>query len=163
MIGYFKDASSYYLHHFPQWELITAGEASDIDTTRIRRIFLEAENMDVSLGVIADLVPAAVRQYLKAWSLLQHHAALVQEHQAVEVYKASWRAAPYAPIFCTVNAVVKTAGHVLLIQRGDFPGKGLWALPGGFLEQRERLLQGAIRELLEAALWCFCNTASSGN
>ena len=35
------------------------------------------------------------------------------------------------------------------IQRGDFPGKGLWALPGGFLEQRERLFQGAMRELVE--------------
>jgi ADP-ribose pyrophosphatase YjhB (NUDIX family) len=29
------------------------------------------------------------------------------------------------------------------------PGRGLWALPGGFLEKRERLLQGALRELKE--------------
>ena len=149
LIGHQKDASSYYLNHFPHWELIAADAAFDIDATRIRRILFDAENMDVSLDVIADLVPSAIRQYLKAWSLLPHFVALVQEHRAVEAYKAAWRGAPYAPIFCTVDAVVKAAGHVLLIQRGDFPGKGLWALPGGFLEQRERLLQGALRELSE--------------
>ena len=57
-------------------------------------------------------------------------------------YKARWRTAPYAPIFCTVDALVQTGGHVLLVRRGGYPGKGLWALPGGFLEPRERLLQG---------------------
>ena len=32
---------------------------------------------------------------------------------------------------------------------GDMPGKGLWALPGGFLNQEETMLDGAIRELKE--------------
>ncbi len=44
---------------------------------------------------------------------------------------------------------MQTGGHVLLVRRGGYPGKGLWALPGGFLEPRERLLQGALRELAE--------------
>jgi bifunctional NMN adenylyltransferase/nudix hydrolase len=95
------------------------------------------------------LVPAAIRQYLKAWTILPHYAQLVEEHRKLESYKAAWKAAPYPPIFVTVDALVKTAGHVLLVQRGDFPGKGLWALPGGFLDQHERLLTGAIRELHE--------------
>lgn len=149
LIGYFKDASSYYLDHFPHWQLIAVREGANIDATRIRRVLFEADNFEVSLSVISDQVPIAIRQYLKAWSILSCYAPLAQEHKALETYKASWRAAPYAPIFCTVDAVVKTAQHVLLIQRGGFPGKGLWALPGGFLEPRERLLQGAIRELRE--------------
>ncbi|MDR2881483.1 MAG: NUDIX domain-containing protein, partial [Azoarcus sp.] len=44
---------------------------------------------------------------------------------------------------------VTVAGHVLLVRRRHPPGKNLWAIPGGFLEGRERLLQGAIRELKE--------------
>ncbi len=149
LIGYFKDASSYYLNHFPHWRLDSIDNVNDIDATRIRRILFEAENVDISLSVIEDLVPTATRQYLKAWSILPHHAQLTQEHQALEAYKASWKATPYQPIFSTVDAVVKTAGHVLLIRRGGLPGKGLWALPGGFVEPHERLLQAALRELCE--------------
>ncbi len=149
LIAYFKDASSYYLNHFPQWRQVAIANGPDIDATRIRRILFEAQDVAVSLSVIEELVPAAIRHYLQAWSLLPGYAALAEEHAAVEAYKTAWRSAPYAPIFSTVDAVVKTAGHVLLIRRNGFPGKGLWALPGGFLEQRERLLQGAIRELIE--------------
>ncbi len=149
LIGYVKDASSYYLHHFPHWQLTSVNAVHDIDATGIRDVLFEAEDIDVSLAVIADRLPPAVRQYLRAWTLLPHYDGLVQEYRSLKAYRTAWKSAPYAPIFSTVDAVVKTAGHVLLIQRGDFPGKGLWAIPGGFVEQRERLLQGAIRELLE--------------
>lgn len=149
LVGHFKDASSYYLNRFPQWQLIAADNEFDIDATGIRRILFEAENIDISLDVIADQVPLAVRQYLKAWVMLPGYSLLVKEHAQVAAYQAAWRSAPYPPIFSTVDAVVKTAGHVLLIQRGGFPGKGLWAVPGGFVDQRERLIQGAIRELIE--------------
>lgn len=149
LVGHFKDASSYYLNHFPQWQLVAADNEGEIDASSIRRILFEAEDIDVSLSVIDALVPTAVRQYLKAWTMLPHYAGLVQEHAQVAAYHAAWQAAPYAPIFSTVDAVVKAADHVLLIKRGGFPGKGLWAVPGGFVEQRERLLQSAIRELEE--------------
>ena len=35
------------------------------------------------------------------------------------------------------------------MQRAKSPGKGLWALPGGHLEEDEWLIQGALRELSE--------------
>ncbi|MBC7501161.1 MAG: adenylyltransferase/cytidyltransferase family protein, partial [Herminiimonas sp.] len=149
LVGHLKDSSSYYLKHFPQWDLIEAENVHDLDSTRIRRILFEAEDISVSLDVIAGLVPVAVRQYLKGWSMLKPFTALSWEHAKVAGYKASWCGAPFPPIFSTVDAVVKTSRHVLLIKRGDFPGKGLWALPGGFLDQRERLIQGAVRELIE--------------
>jgi ADP-ribose pyrophosphatase YjhB (NUDIX family) len=38
---------------------------------------------------------------------------------------------------------------VLLIKRGEFPFKNSWALPGGFLEEGETLLETANRELKE--------------
>lgn len=39
--------------------------------------------------------------------------------------------------------------EMLLIERGNEPFKGLWALPGGFLEENETLAEGAARELKE--------------
>ena len=149
LIGYFKDASSYYLNNFPQWQMTAVEAHSHVDATDVRRIYFEAEDIDVSLSVLDEIVPLAVRQYLKAWSMLPHYAGLVEEHRFVSKYKAAWAKAPYAPIFATVDAVVLGAEHVLLIRRGGWPGKGQWAVPGGFVEQRERLLQSAIRELVE--------------
>lgn len=149
LIAYAKDSSSYYLNHFPQWTLVPVEAAGDIDATHIRRVYFEAEEIDVALSVVAALVPNAVRQFLKTWAVLPDYAALVEEHRFILKYKAAWAKVPYAPIFSTVDAVVACAGHVLLIRRGGFPGKGQWAVPGGFVEQRERLLESAIRELAE--------------
>jgi 8-oxo-dGTP diphosphatase len=39
--------------------------------------------------------------------------------------------------------------HVLLIERGGEPYKGMWAFPGGFLKMEEDAEQGALRELKE--------------
>ncbi len=149
LVGYFKDDSSYYLQHFPQWQLILAKSAMDIDASSIRQIYFEAENMDVSLSVLTEQLALPVRQFLKAWSRLPYYAPLQKEHLQIRQYKQAWLQAPYPPVFVTVDALVVAAGHVLLVQRGGFPGNGLWALPGGFLDQRERLLQAAIRELRE--------------
>ena len=57
--------------------------------------------------------------------------------------------APYLINFVTTDAIVIQSGHILLVKRRAYPGKGLWALPGGFLNTNETILAGTLRELKE--------------
>jgi 8-oxo-dGTP diphosphatase len=57
------------------------------------------------------------------------------------------------PLAVTVDLVVFTIKHeqlcALAVRRGGAPYKGRWALPGGFVEEDEGLLDAALRELAE--------------
>jgi len=48
-----------------------------------------------------------------------------------------------------VGAVVMHAGRVLVVERGNPPAEGVWALPGGSVELGETLAEAAEREVLE--------------
>jgi bifunctional NMN adenylyltransferase/nudix hydrolase len=67
------------------------------------------------------------------------------------MYKKQFAGLAYAPIFVTSDAVVIQSGHVLMIKRRSEPGKGLWALPGGFVNaNQDRSVKSAmLRELRE--------------
>lgn len=55
----------------------------------------------------------------------------------------------YPPYFITTDAVIIQRGKILLIKRGQQPGKGLWALPGGFVGANEYLIDSCLREVKE--------------
>ena len=99
-------------------------------------------------------VPDGTKKILNSWLYDGHkrsesYTALNEEAKFIETYKRQWAKAPYPPTFVTTDAVVIQSGHILLIKRKETPGKGLWALPGGFLNQGESIIDGAIRELRE--------------
>lgn len=48
-----------------------------------------------------------------------------------------------------VGGIVWQEDKVLLVQRAQNPGKGNWAIPGGFVDQRERISEAIVRELRE--------------
>lgn len=145
LIGHVKDASSQYLNRFPDWAFIGMPQQGKIDATSLRRIWFEGEDAAVVHTLLAPLMPAPALHYLQGWTALPYFANLRTEHRTIEESKKVWGEGP----FITVDAVVKASDQILLIKRGRAPGKGLWALPGGFLDGRERVLQGAIRELRE--------------
>lgn len=74
---------------------------------------------------------------------------LLKENEEIQKYNRPYKHLPYPPIFQTVDAVVIQSGHVLLVQRGGVIGKGKLALPGGFLNADETLLDAVVRELKE--------------
>lgn len=60
--------------------------------------------------------------------------------------------AAFPPFAVTVDIVVLSARselQVLLIRRGEEPFAGQWALPGGFVRERESIADAALRELAE--------------
>lgn len=152
LIGMDKDVSSYYLKEFPQWPLVDVQHTETLSATELRRYLFEAGDIDFhgALLMLRGNVPAPVFDMLEAFrkSSPAYHQ-LVAEYRFIEQYRDAWKDAPYPPTFVTTDAVVSHSGHVLLVRRRAEPGKGLWALPGGFVGQDEGLLESCLRELRE--------------
>jgi len=140
VIGHDKDHTSYYLNYFPQWKYVEMkaypSETETIDSTKVRQLMFTGQ-ASYTEGVMPT---SQVRDFMQT----REFTDLQKEWDYIEAYKKSWEVAPYESTFVTVDAVVEQSGHV-----GGFPGKGLWAMPGGFLDPKERIKAGAIRELRE--------------
>jgi len=149
IIGHEKDESSWYLRAFPTWKFVPLDGfvehgSHPIDATKIRELYFEG-HADFLLGAI----PKTTLEFMTDFAKTADYSLLVEEYNFIKDYKERWASAPYAPTFFTTDAVVIQGGHILLIKRKNAPGKGLWALPGGFLNQTETAIQGMLRELRE--------------
>lgn len=143
IVGFDKDHSTYYLNIFPEFGRIPIENFDNLNATPMRHQYFEKEDHK------QDPLPNATQQFLAQFKFHEEFERLKDEFHFIASYKASWAASPYPPIFVTTDSVVICQEHILLIQRKFNPGKGLWALPGGFLEEKERIRDGLIRELIE--------------
>lgn len=151
LIGASRGQSSYYLSLFPQWESVSVPSVEGISASQIReRLFRSPSSTEdyLTTGAFHDLPPGVVER-VKRFCHTSAYQRLLEEQQLLDQYRQAWTHAPYPPIFVTVNAVVVQSGHVLLVRRTAAPGKGLYALPGGFINPHERLLDACLRELRE--------------
>lgn len=145
LVGHYKDDTSYYLDHFPHWHLETLPEqAEGISSTRIRNAIFEGDSDFAAKHLHPDVFHA-----LAKWSSTSEFQQLSDEYRFIKEYRKRWESAPYPPVFVTADAVVVTLGHVLLIRRKLNPGKGRWALPGGFVSNQEHIETACLRELRE--------------
>ena len=145
LIGHKKDSSSKYLDFFPQWKFIEFDNHANVHATTLRDNLFNFPSIDVG----GPLVHPKVAEYLNEWRFTPTFRELQEEWSFIKEYKRPYKDLPYPPIFVTVDAVVVQSGHILLIQRKKAPGKGCWALPGGFLQDDETLRDAVIRELVE--------------
>ena len=149
VVGFFKDRSSYYLNLFPQWNFeefyVSDKKLLNINATQIREKFF-TESVDWK-----DLLPAQAAVALDVFKQTETFPHLQKEFAYLQKYKADTRfvGVPFEPTFITTDVVVVQSGHVLVIRRGHQPGKGLLALPGGFLVSGATLEDNAIKELKE--------------
>lgn len=154
LIGCEKDHTSYYLNMFPDWGNEKVNFLNPLNATDIRlEYFLNnpysKDTTKNHLFMARKVVPSTVLNFLDDFSYSKEYNDLTSEYKFVEKYKKSWENAPYEPIFVTVDGVVIQSGHILLVRRKAMPGEGLLALPGGFVNPEEKLLDSVIRELRE--------------
>lgn len=151
LVGHDKGEDSFWLKAFPQWHYHELPNFEQLNATELRKLLFElgdGEGRGKQM-MLQAAVPEGVYEFLTEFAKTPAYAQLVREHQFIESYKKSWSTTPYPVTFVTVDAVCIQSGHVLLVKRRAEPGKGLWALPGGFIGQEERLLDACMRELRE--------------
>jgi bifunctional NMN adenylyltransferase/nudix hydrolase len=136
---------------FPQWgyenvELIEFLSAVDIRDLYFKR--------DVNYKFIKGVLPETTYDFLLDFAHTPEYEQIIREREFVANYKKQYASLPYPPIFSTADSVVICSGHVLMIKRRAEPGKGLWALPGGYVNANtdKSVEDAAIRELREETM-----------
>lgn len=149
LVGHCKDSSSYYLKVFPQWtfeEISTdRGLSKELSSTDIRKDLFTGG--DAWQKLVPKAVAKAVNEFkgTDAFETLKHEFAYVTGYRE----KTKFTGVNFPPTFVTTDAVCVARGHILLVRRGQQPGKGQIALPGGFLAPGQRLKDSCVRELRE--------------
>ena len=154
LIGHNLQHSNYYPRLFPQWEPVAVPNHNGISATAIRaKLFGGKDPTEAVAYLHGDLTRAELPEHvitsLEQFCGSDAFTAIKAEYDYIERYRRDWSATPYPPVFVTVDNVVVHGDNILLIERGDHPGKGLLAMPGGFIDQYEPLEDACIRELLE--------------
>jgi len=151
IIGHKKDDSSFYLDMFPQWGFENVELIEFLSAVNIRDLFFKR---DVNMSFIKGVVPQTTFDFLNKFKDSPEYEQIIREREFVTNYKKQYASLPYPPIFSTADAVVIQSGHILLIKRRAEPGKGLWALPGGYVNANtdKSVEDAAIRELREETL-----------
>ena len=149
LIGHTKDTSSYYLEMFPQWERIEVKNREGIDATDIRKNFFSDESKRYLRQKAQLFLPEPVRTMLFDFRKTIDFQNLCEDKAYFAQYAQAWSMAPYPPMLITADALVVQGSHILLVRRKNSPGKGLLALPGGFVNHDESIETACYRELVE--------------
>jgi len=148
IIGHKKDMSSSYLDMFPQWDLEEVELIEPLNATDIRDLYFR---QDVNMNFIKNVVTRTTFEFLDQFKNTKEYKQIIRERDFVINYKKQYAGLPYPPIFSTADCCVVQSGHILMIQRRAEPGRGLWALPGGYVNAKtdKSVEDAALRELRE--------------
>lgn len=162
-----RDVTTWYLRAFPQWkqDLVPAkqhnpGEFDDLSATSVRKFLYEGDLVveggrfvldEAAFNALTTKLPPSTIRFMETFFQVQPEvlSKLRIEHAAIKNNKAKWSGSPHPPTFMCADAVIIQSGHVLMIHRANQPGRGLWALPGGYVKVHQRVRDAAIDEALE--------------
>jgi bifunctional NMN adenylyltransferase/nudix hydrolase len=151
VIGHKKDNSSFYLDMFPQWGYENVEEIEPLSAVNIRDLYFKKNSHQ---GFIHNVVPLPVYDFLADFTATEDYRQIIREREFIAEHNKQYAGLKYPPIFSTADSVVICSGHVLMIKRRAEPGRGLWALPGGYVNANtdKSVEDAAIRELREETL-----------
>jgi bifunctional NMN adenylyltransferase/nudix hydrolase len=145
---------------FPFWETLSIPHTVELHATGLRHSMFE-EGLASMLTQHRRIIPTGTGVFLlEEFNKSTSFSTLVDEWKTVKEYKKPEEVARkaceaakvpyYERTYHTSDAVVFCSGHVLMVRRKKGPGKGLWALPGGYLNMSDTTSRdGALRELRE--------------
>jgi bifunctional NMN adenylyltransferase/nudix hydrolase len=140
LVGFKKDDSSFYLDLFKDWDFVNVPhQYGTFNATDIRNQFFQ------DTPVTSEFLAMDVRRSLREFAFTDTFKWLLDEQKYLIKYREQWGPGP----FNTADAVVVQSGRVLLVTRKNPPYKGALALPGGFINPKERIIDSAVRELRE--------------
>jgi bifunctional NMN adenylyltransferase/nudix hydrolase len=156
LIGHSKDSSSYYLKIFPQWrDHIEVENVDGINATDIRNKILDYKGTTTYLY---QVMPKEAVKYLESLVYADEYGTMRNdfdelsiEYLQIKEYreKSQMKGFNFPSVFVTTDAVLTQSGYILLIKRGGFPFKDCWALPGGYLDKGQFVIDNMIKELRE--------------
>ncbi len=160
IVGSNKDESTYYLKIFgDDIEVVDCPQYTDekghtINATMVREAIFEGKNTSLHWAFSSKSYDITMRFF----KTTANH--LFEEWAYIKRYKQAWSKSPFPPIFVTVDSVVVHRSSFLAVIRKGMPGKGLYAMPGGFIESGEFIKESALRELREETLFTVRNPNS---
>ena len=148
LVGHDKDSSSFYLKMFPEWEFVGIDKFC-LDDCTISSTDIRNSIFNGSTDWEKYCTPSIVDNINSIVTTDPLFISMRERWKYAEDYKSKTKDMDYPPIYTTVDNLVLMNNKVLLIERKSKNGKGMLALPGGFLNHNELLIDGAIRELKE--------------
>jgi bifunctional NMN adenylyltransferase/nudix hydrolase len=151
IIGHKKDDSSFYLDMFPQWGYENVELIEFLSAVDIRDLYFK---QSVNYKFIKGVLPETTYDFLLDFAHTEEYRQIIREREFIAEHNKQYAGLKYPPIFSTADSVVICSGHVLMIKRRAEPGKGLWALPGGYVNANtdKSVEDAAIRELREETM-----------
>ena len=150
LIGHDKGDNSYSLKNlFPTWGFVDTGAyqkagSKVVSATKIRELMYTGH-----LDYVESNVPFEVYRSLQDFIETDEFLNLQGEYIHILDEEKIVEHTPHGMNFITADSVVVQSGHILLVKRGAYPGKGLWALPGVHVDQNETADEASIRALVD--------------
>jgi len=101
------------------------------------------------IKLVQHALPAASMDWILDFSKSQAAIQMFAEAKYLKDYQSQFSDLQWPVIMVTTDAVLFRKGKVLMVKRRNYPGKDLWALPGGFVDVDERINETVLRELVE--------------
>jgi len=151
IIGHDKGDSEYIRECFPDIDFIDTGpyikEAGAagkvVSASKIRQLMFDGD-----VGYTASNLPPPIYKTLEKYIRTPEFELLKGEYDHILAEEAMVRPLPHGMTYFTADSVVVQSGHMLLVKRAEYPGKGLWALPGVHVGLNETVDEASIRALM---------------